>query len=117
MRRGREVGTEFLSVFHDCVSLDWNVCTQCLCHALRGGEVDPNIIAPIVSVSYRMMPWLILVNGMVIQIINLTIHHSINHNILDDIVNMVNVDGMVNHIIKYTNNLASIIPSTIYVMT
>ena len=63
------MGTEFLGVFKDCVSFEWNVCTQCLCRALRGGEVDPNIIALIVSVSYRMNA---MVNGMVNQIINYT---------------------------------------------
>ena len=68
--------------------------------------MDPNIIALIISISYRMNTiWLM---GSLIRLV--TIFLSI---ILDDIVNMVNVDGMVNHI----PIISSIIPSTIYVMT
>ena len=87
---------EFLGVFKDCVSLEWNACTQCLCHALRGGEVDPNIIALIVSVCYRMNA---MVNGMVNQSINYTINYTINlpsschQQRTDDMVNDKNHDA------------------------
>jgi len=49
------MSTELFRVFQDCVSLNWNAHTQCLVHALRGGEVGLDGIVFIVPASCKTM--------------------------------------------------------------
>ena len=49
------MSTEFFHVFQDCVSLNWNVHTQCLVHALRGREMGLDGIVFIVPTSCNTM--------------------------------------------------------------
>lgn len=49
------MSTELFCVFQDCVSLNWNVYTQCLVHALRGREMGLDGIVFIVPASCKTM--------------------------------------------------------------